>query len=437
MPLDSPRPAGRAGLRVLAIGAHPDDVEIGAAALLGKLRDHGHEVHILVLTDDPANRETRRAEARNGAAELGIGPDRVLFAGIEQGYLRGDIDEVRLVRELMGRLDLQPDLVVTHTGADSHNDHGAANRVAHAAFRDRVFLHYSTHVSAEISHFRPTVFVEVTPDRLLAKDRALKCYTSQASRIGRHDLAAYEELLGRRARLDRAEGFEVGLQYGATEVARKTIALSDSPFHRFWLPTVHDGRVTLLYEAHTAGRTPAAFRHQDIARDALRQAFVEQWSPYPLRERCSDTDEALAAARGGSVITVGGPDTNPVARRCQQADALVWALEGGDGGSPPRALRNRRTGTRLAVVGATRELGYVVRVPNPLAAGARVVGVAGVSDVATRAGVEFLADPSRSPELARVFDDHPDAQVVYAAQADGLRIVDVQQVTPAAGEGGH
>ena len=294
MPLDSPRPAGRAGLRVLAIGAHPDDVEIGAAALLGKLRDHGHEVHILVLTDDPANRETRRAEARNGAAELGIGPDRVLFAGIEQGYLRGDIDEVRLVRELMGRLDLQPDLVVTHTGADSHNDHGAANRVAHAAFRDRVFLHYSTHVSAEISHFRPTVFVEVTPDRLLAKDRALKCYTSQASRIGRHDLAAYEELLGRRARLDRAEGFEVGLQYGATEVARKTIALSDSPFHRFWLPTVHDGRVTLLYEAHTAGRTPAAFRHQDIARDALRQAFVEQWSPYPLRERCSDTDEALA-----------------------------------------------------------------------------------------------------------------------------------------------
>ncbi|MCI4065652.1 PIG-L family deacetylase [Micromonospora sp. R77] len=427
MPIELPDPTGRAGLRVLAIGAHPDDVEIGAAALVTKLREQGHEVYVLVLTDDPACCDTRRAEATNAAAEMGVPADRVHFGGVEQGYLRGDIDEVRLVRELMARLDLRPDVVVTHTWADSHNDHGAAYRIAHAAFRDCVFLHYSTHVSSEISHFRPTVFVEVTPDRLLVKDRALKCYHSQASRIGRHDLTAYEELHGRRARLDRAEAFEVGLQYGATDAARRTVGLSDSPFHRFWLPAVGDGTVTLLYEPPADGDTPATSRHRNAARDALRQAFVDLWSPYPLREHCADADEASAAARRGSVVTVGGPDSNPVARECQRLDAPVWTL------SSPRCLENRVSGARLAA-GAPREFGYVARRASPWAAGATVVGVAGVSDAATRAGMEFLADPGRAPEVARIFDEHPWAQVVYGVEAGELRVVDVQPSTADGGD---
>ncbi|MFC4147338.1 PIG-L deacetylase family protein [Micromonospora mangrovi] len=436
MPLDLQHPTARAALRVLAVGAHPDDVEIGAAALVTKLRDQGHEVHVLVLTDDPAQCGTRRAEATNAAAEMGVPAERVHFGGIEQGYLRGDIDDVRLVRELMGRLDLRPDLVVTHTGADSHNDHGAANRIAHAAFRDCVFLHYSTHVSSEISHFRPTVFVDVTPDRLLVKDRALKCYHSQAARIGRHDLTAYEEMLGRRARLDRAEAFEVGLQYGATDAARKTLALSDSPFHRFWLPTVRDGTLTLLYPPPGHDDTPAAVRHGNVARDTLRQAFVDLWSPFPLRERCADADEASALAGAGGVVTIGGPDTNPVARACQRLDAPVWTLEGGAGGPSPRRLRHRDSGVAPTTAGAP-EFGYVIRSANPFAADAYLVGVAGVSAAATRAGVEFLADPGRSPELARAFDEHPAAQVVYAVRGGELSVVEVQPMTSAADGGGY
>ncbi|MFG2042676.1 PIG-L deacetylase family protein [Dactylosporangium sp. NPDC048998] len=429
----------RASLKMLAIGAHPDDVEIGAAALLTKMREHGHGVHVLVLTDDPVNSTTRRAEARAAAAEMGIPSDRVIFAGIQDGRLRADTDSVSLVRQLTRQLDLQPDVVVTHTQADSHNDHVEANRIAHAAFRDCVFLHYSIHVSSEISHFKPAIFINVSPDRLWVKDRALESYHSQVSRIGRHDLTKYEEKLGKLARLDRAEGFEIFLQYGADDTIRKTIGLSDSPFHRFWLPTVTEDTVTLLYELHSGWDSPETFMHRNIARDKLRQAFINQWLPYPLREQHSNTDEALAVTRSGSIVTVGGPQANPVARECQNVSTLVWTVEGGGVSSSARYLQNQKVGTRLysSSPGNVRDLGYIARFENPFANGAHVVSVAGITDFAERAGVEFLTDPSRSPDLARIFDEHPYAQVVYSADADGLRIIDVQlPVTLANGGGG-
>jgi LmbE family N-acetylglucosaminyl deacetylase len=396
---------------MLAIGAHPDDVEIGAAALISKMHELGHEVHILVLTDDPVNGTTRRAEASNGAAEMGVAPERVHFLGVEEGYLRADIDAVRSVRQLVQQHGIQPDIVVTHTRADSHNDHVEANGIAHAAFRNCVFLHYSTHISAEVSHFSPTVFVDVNPDRQLVKDRALKSYHSQASRIGRHDLTGYAEKLGRRAGLDRAEGFEVCVQYGARDVVRKTAGLSDSPFHRFWLPVVREHTVTLLYESSAGGDSPQTYTHRNAGRDKLRQAFVDRWSPYPLRELCSDSAEALGAAKRGSVVTIGGPRTNPAAREHQN---LVWTVG-------PSYLE--KAGSRLPAGG------YVARSANPFVDGAHVVSVAGATDVATRAGVEFLADPGRSPDLARVFDKHRYVQVVYVADGGELRIIDVQPTT--------
>jgi LmbE family N-acetylglucosaminyl deacetylase len=212
---------------LLAVGAHPDDIEIGAAALIAKARAARFTPWFLILTDDPDGHEQRREEARKSARLLGVRPERVLFAGLPDGRLRADRESVARVRRLL-HAGLKPALVITHTEADSHNDHAEANRLARAAFRGCAFLCFSVHVSAE-RQFRPGVFVEVAGERLAAKSLALAAHQSQRSRLERRDLIAYEEQLGSTVGMERAEAFEIVTQEGTDpDVVARALALSES-----------------------------------------------------------------------------------------------------------------------------------------------------------------------------------------------------------------
>jgi len=421
-----PHDLPRNPLRVLAVGAHPDDIEIGAAALLAKAYASGHEVSMLVLTDEPLYAAARRAEAGRAARQMGVTADRIHFAGLRDGHVRADGDSVARVRQLMRAARIEPDIVVTHTQADSHNDHVEANRIAHAAFRDCVFLHFSVHVSAEVDRFRPKLFVDVGPWRQ-RKECAVGEFVSQAGRITRHDLPTYEEKLGRIAGLRQAEAFEVGVQYGAEPLIHEAMLLSDSPFHRFWLPAVSGGTVTLLYDSGDPQDPVPELLHQTAARDRLRQAFADQWVPdSPLREQYSDTPEALDIMRRRTVVLTGGPWTNPLVRRCRPLWKLEWALVGDRAAGAQKWLRNRRTGARLTARHA--EPGVLTRMSNPLAPGEQILSVAGVTAAGTRAGMEFLADPGRAPELAGIFDGDRHAQAVYSVDSStgAIAILDVQ-----------
>ena len=121
---------------------------------------------------------------------------------------------------------------MTRRRADSHSDHVEANRIAHAAFRKCVFLHFSTYLSSERERFAPRVFVAVSGAKLEKKTAALAAYSSQQHRLERSDLADYEGRLGALARLDRAESFEVSRQDGADGRLEEVLALSESPFHQ-------------------------------------------------------------------------------------------------------------------------------------------------------------------------------------------------------------
>ncbi|MEV6104991.1 PIG-L deacetylase family protein [Streptomyces sp. NPDC051940] len=408
-----------ARLRILAVGAHPDDIELGAGALMAKAGELDHRVSLLILTDEDGCGPQRRRESVRAAAELGVDPGDVVFAGFRDGGLRADGDSVRRVRDLMRRHRIRPDVVVTHTLADSHNDHVEAHRIAHAAFRNTAFLHYSIHISSEIDRFSPRVFIRLTPERLGVKDRALGCFPSQQTRISRLDLAKYEAKLGQLARMDRAEGFEVGIQYGTQDALLRTIGLSDSAFHRFWEPVVADGRITLLYEA-VCCQGPQALIHRNSAQDMLRQSFIDCWPPpYPLREHYANTDEALVIAAGGSIVTTGSAESNQIARKLRQSGRVAWDVA--DGG-----LRDLATGRRHP-----GHVGYLARIESPFQHGALAVTTAGATEFASRTGVELLADPGSCPELADVFDRELIAQVAYSVDVatGALEVLDVQHGT--------
>jgi LmbE family N-acetylglucosaminyl deacetylase len=418
-------------IRLLAIGAHPDDIEIGSAALLSKAADLGMAAHFLILTDDGSDRAARRAEAIQSARALGVPRDRVLFAGLRDGQLRADYKSVSKVREMVLAQRIKPDLIVTHTTADSHNDHVEANRIAHAAFRECIFLHYSIHLSRERDQFAPRVFVEVSDQRLARKTKALALHDSQRARLERRDLSEYEASLGKLARMDRAEAFEVSLQEGAADISDQILTLSESPFHRFWCRILQSQDLTLFYEAYTRPGAPIDWptNHENAGRDQLRKAFRDQWLPRsPLIEAPSNSPALQQTLDSQSVILAGGAVSNLVVRDLyNRFRSTLWAIEYEMPRLEPAYLYNRATGVRCypefdAGRNVAKDFGVIARVANPYTAGEHVICAAGASGLGTHVALEFLSDPGSEPEVAKNFEVRGNVQIAFSVRADTNKI---------------
>jgi len=181
---------------ILAIGAHPDDVEMSCGGTVAKLAAAGRRVGILHLTSGEAGTrgtpEGRRQEARRAAEALGAAEVEFLALG-DGGMRTGPAEEDALI-EVLRRL--RPELVFGPPEVDRHPDHGRAHRlVADACFyaglarrgagaphRPAALFGYQQHDS-----FEPSFLVDVTPF-WGAKMRALDAYASQlAPADGRSD----------------------------------------------------------------------------------------------------------------------------------------------------------------------------------------------------------------------------------------------------------
>jgi bacillithiol biosynthesis deacetylase BshB1 len=176
-------------LDLLAIGAHPDDVEMSVGGTLALAARRGQRVGILHLTrGEMGTRGTaqeRRREAEEAAEILGASVLEILDCG--DGTLRTGSAEEDLVIELVRRH--RPDLVLMPPPRDRHPDHGRAHRLAQDAcffagmikrsphlgspHRPGVAFHYMQHDS-----FEPAFVVDVTAV-WEQRQRALSAYRSQ------------------------------------------------------------------------------------------------------------------------------------------------------------------------------------------------------------------------------------------------------------------
>jgi LmbE family N-acetylglucosaminyl deacetylase len=127
--------------RVLAIGCHADDIEIGCGGTLLTLvrSTPGLEVDWVVLAAGGARGEEARASAQ--AFLAGAGAARIEVHGYRDGFLPyagGEVKEV--FEELKARTD--PQLVLTHTRHDLHQDHRLACELTWNTFRNHLILEY-------------------------------------------------------------------------------------------------------------------------------------------------------------------------------------------------------------------------------------------------------------------------------------------------------
>lgn len=393
-------------LRFTFIGCHHDDIELGAGVFVQRVIAAGHKVTWLILTDDDDG-VSRRGETLAAAERLGVPAGRVLFAGLPDGGLRADRPTVAALRSF----DLSPDVVVTHTAADSHNDHREAKSLALSTFREAIILQYPIHISACMSDFSPRFFINQDDAFLARKEDALASHRSQRTRIAKRDRHEFEARLGELAGLESAEAFELSIQVGGEANINELMALNDAPFHSLWYPLIGDRTLTLLYEAYL-GQPPSieefSRQQESVGRNKLRNAFARHWYPRsPLYEEYSTDPHVEEWLATRDILLAGGPVNNPVtAKKFNSLDDARWIV----GHSPELAgsledvyVMDKSTGRRYLPrrddERLVADLAVLSVLPNPYASGRMLVSCAGVHGLGTQALLEFLASPTTNQEL--------------------------------------
>jgi LmbE family N-acetylglucosaminyl deacetylase len=177
--VDADAPAKK--LKVIAVGAHPDDPESGAGGTLARYADLGHETVCLYLTRGEAGmkRKTheeaaaiRSAEAQKACQILKARP---LFAGQIDGGT--EVNNARY-QQFFTLLDAEkPDVVFTHWPIDTHRDHRTVSLLVHDAWlkaKKRFALFYfEVDVGAQTQLFHPTHYVDITATEQRKRDA---CY---------------------------------------------------------------------------------------------------------------------------------------------------------------------------------------------------------------------------------------------------------------------
>jgi LmbE family N-acetylglucosaminyl deacetylase len=166
-------------MKILALGAHPDDVEIYMFGTLAAAKASGAEVEIAIATDgaaggrgDPAVlRETRRKEAMAAAKLLGVEPHLLDFA---DGAFIADAASIAAIKALIGRV--APDLVLTHAPNDYHGDHRALSESVRIGANFQVPVLWADTMMG--AGFSPTHYVEITA-HIEAKAEAIRAHVSQ------------------------------------------------------------------------------------------------------------------------------------------------------------------------------------------------------------------------------------------------------------------
>ena len=190
---------------VLAMGAHPDDIELGCGGTIARLVREGIQVVGLTFADCSSTNPGADLKEEAELASHVLGFKLVGQMGIPVRQLQSHRDEIAA---MMVRLDAEfrPALVLTHCAADIHQDHATVALEAERIFRRRTVLAFENAWSANIAPNLRIALEDADVDRKLL---ALAAYRSQARRhyFGERVVRAQLALRGSQIDTTWAEGF--------------------------------------------------------------------------------------------------------------------------------------------------------------------------------------------------------------------------------------
>ena len=168
------------GKRVLFLGAHPDDIEIGCGALIHNIVNKT-EILCVTLSDNQKNPDLKkvRDEHLRSMKVLGVPEEKVIFGPFITRVFPDSRQEI-LEYFLKLRKDFKPDLIFTHSKQDVHQDHNTMTEEALRAFRGITVLGFD--VVRSSYGFFPHFLIEVTEDDANKKIEALAQYETYQDR---------------------------------------------------------------------------------------------------------------------------------------------------------------------------------------------------------------------------------------------------------------
>ncbi|PWU05340.1 MAG: hypothetical protein C5B51_14745 [Terriglobia bacterium] len=404
--------------RALFIGAHADDIEIGAGGSVCRLRRDGWDVCFCILTTEENQKtaDERKKEAIAGAAVLGVPREAILFMDFPDSFLKCGGDTVTRIRRVLKERDYDPDLVFTHTDHDSHNDHRAAHEITMALFRRKPIMAYPVVNSLIESSFMPTVFTDTTEyDR--EQIAAMECHKSQARRIrtAKTGLGKLHQDHSTRLGFVRTESFELIIQEGAQRV-ELALKQNDCPFHRFWYPLIGQKRINLIHAIPVNRKVrsyswPIDQDRTGISR--LHRAFGELWfGQNPVHEYNTQMGEVVTPLLDKEHILIsGGATSNQFTDRYfNHFDGLRYVIDHTMPDYTRLRLNDRQTNKSIypeygkvnGIGTINRDFGLLTVMKNPANEDTVLIGCMGVHSPGSLACFRVLSERALLKQLLSV-----------------------------------
>jgi LmbE family N-acetylglucosaminyl deacetylase len=200
--------------RLLCLGAHSDDIEIGAGATVLRVVRENPDVEVTwcVLSGN----ELRQEEARRGAEQI-LGPHTrrsVLLQDFTDSNFPGQRQSIKQFFE-QNLKSVDPDLILTHARADAHQDHRMVNELTWNTFRAHQIWEYEI-PKWDGDLMQPNLYVPIDPDDVATKIAVLRdVFASQRSKHW-FDEETFRGLM-------RIRGLESNTRYAESFVARKFV----------------------------------------------------------------------------------------------------------------------------------------------------------------------------------------------------------------------
>lgn len=231
-------------LDILAIGAHPDDVELSCSGTILKHIAQGKKVGILDLTvgelGSRGSGELRLIEANNAAKVLGVVVRENI--GLSDGFFRNDkesqLEIIKMIRKY------KPEVVLANAIKDRHPDHGRASKlISEACFYSGLIKIETELDGIKQDKYRPKAVYHYIQDRFIEPDfvvdvtdfvdkkiDAIKCFSSQffdpTSKEPETPISSEDFLVFIKARMMQY-GREIGVKYAEGFTAERNIGIDD------------------------------------------------------------------------------------------------------------------------------------------------------------------------------------------------------------------
>jgi len=176
-------------MNILAIGAHPDDIEYGCGGTLAKYALLGHNIYLLVITKGDVGGKAKIREKEQMKSAKILSAKKVFWGGYRD-------TQIPLGKSLINRIEktvkeVKPTFIFVNYHDDTHQDHRAVAQATNTATRyTKNVLYYEV---PSTQNFHPSVFIDIK-GVLEKKMKSLKAHTSQVFATKIRDLTILDSV---------------------------------------------------------------------------------------------------------------------------------------------------------------------------------------------------------------------------------------------------